>query len=94
MWVGPQAREALVALADEYLNQTIPKLPNFFATRTTVRYEETPASDDGGSRIEYQPLHKAESSKATVLYRRGREEVNSAGAERSPAKTVEPYLTT
>jgi hypothetical protein len=33
-----------------------------------------------------------ESSKATVLYRRGHEEVNSAVAERHKPKTVEPYL--
>jgi VWFA-related protein len=88
------AQRSMISLADEYLNETIPKLPNFFATRTTVRYEETPAADDGGSRIEYQPLHMVESSKATVLYRRGREEVNSAATERTKAKTVEPYLTT
>ena len=88
------AQRSMISLADEYLNETIPKLPNFFATRTTVRYEETPASDDAGSRIEYRPLHRIESSKATVLYRRGREEVNSVAAERTQAKTVEPYLTT
>jgi VWFA-related protein len=88
------AQRSMISLADEYLNEMIPKLPNFFATRTTVRYEETPAADDGGSRIEYQPLHMVESFKATVLYRRGREEVNSAAAERTKAKTVEPYLTT
>ena len=87
------SQRSMISLADEYLNETIPKLPNFFATRTTVRYEETPAADDEGPRIAYQPLHMVESSKATVLYRRGREEVNSVAAERSKAKTVEPYLT-
>jgi VWFA-related protein len=88
------AQRSMISLADEYLNETIPKLPNFFATRTTVRYDETPAADDGGPKIEYQPLHRVESSKATVLYRRGREEVTSEAAERSKAKTVDPYLTT
>ena len=88
------AQRSMISLADEYLNETIPKLPNFFATRTTVRYEETPAAADEGSWIAYQPLHMVESSRATVLYRRGREEVNSAAAERTKAKTVEPYLTT
>ena len=88
------AQRSMISLADQYLNETIPKLPNFFATRTTVRYEETPTADDGGSRIEYQPLHMVESFKATVVYSRGREEVNSAAAERTKAKTVEPYLTT
>ena len=86
------AQRSMISLADEYLNETISKLPNFFATRTTDRFEETPAAADGGSRIEHQPLHMVESSKATVLYRRGHEEVNSAVAERNKPKTVEPYL--
>lgn len=88
------AQRSMLSLTDEYLNETIPKLPNFFATRTTVRYEETPATDNWGSRIEYQPLHMVESSKATVLYRRGREEVNSATTERNKGNTVEASLTT
>lgn len=88
------AQRSMISLADEFLNETIPKLPNFIATRTTVRYEETPANDNRGSRIEYQPLHMVESSKATVVYSRGREEVNPGAVERTKAKTPEPYLST
>jgi hypothetical protein len=95
VWIGPRREENGTPFEQhEYLNETILKLPNFFATRTTVRYEEAPSSDDGGSRIEYKPLHRVESSKATVLYRRGHEEVNSAAAERTQAKPVEPDRTT
>jgi VWFA-related protein len=36
------AQRSMISLAVDYLNKTIPKLPNFYATRTTVRYEEPP----------------------------------------------------
>src|SRR5215469_7757577 len=36
------AQRSMISLAVDYLNKTIPKLPNFYATRTTVRYEERP----------------------------------------------------
>lgn len=87
------AQRSVISRADDYLREAIPKLPNFLATRTTLRYEETPPSDHGDSRTEYQPLHLVESSKATVLYRQGSEEVNSMAAETTKAKAVEAYLT-
>jgi hypothetical protein len=70
----PNASEQreMVSLAHAYLNEAIPKLPNFFATRTTVRLEETPLHDEGGATIEYQTLHMADKSKERVLYRRVR----------------------
>ena len=36
------AQEHMISAAVDYVNNTLTKLPNFFATRTTVRYEETP----------------------------------------------------
>ena len=35
-------QQRIASLALDYLNETIPKLTDFFARRTTVRYEETP----------------------------------------------------
>jgi hypothetical protein len=69
----------LVALVEDYLSQTNPRLPNFLATRTTTFYEETPEHYDetGNHRINYQPLHWVNTSKATVLYRKGNEIVES-----------------
>jgi hypothetical protein len=49
------AQGSMISLADEYLNETISKLPNFFATRTTVRFEETPAAPDGGQGSSISP---------------------------------------
>jgi VWFA-related protein len=38
----PVAQAHMISAAVDYVNNTLSKLPNFFATRTTVRYEETP----------------------------------------------------
>jgi VWFA-related protein len=90
----PNAQQSMISLAVDYLNEAIPKLPNFFATRTTVRYVETPPYDEGSARAEYQALHLADSSKATVLYRHGQEVVDSAAATRTKQKEDERHLTT
>jgi VWFA-related protein len=37
-----QAQNRMISLTVDYLNKILPKLPNFFATRVTKRYEETP----------------------------------------------------
>jgi hypothetical protein len=69
------AQQRMIARAVDYVNRTMKKLPNFFATRTTIRYEETPEHYDptGRHRIEYEPLHWVDTTKETVLYRNGNE---------------------
>jgi VWFA-related protein len=86
------AQRKMISLADEYLNETIPHLPNFLATRTTVRYAETPPHDENNSTIEYQPLHMVESSKERVLYSRGQEVVDAAAAKHARPKNEGPNL--
>jgi len=84
----------MISRAVDYLNNTIPKLPNFYATRTTVRYEETPKYVEARIPVDYQPLHAAASSKATVLYRNGKEVVDSRGAKGKKRKAADRYLLT
>ena len=67
------AQQRMTSLALEYLNQALPNLPNFYATRTTVHYQETPPFEKGDAKITYQPLHIADTVKDTVLYRNGYE---------------------
>jgi VWFA-related protein len=68
------AQRQMVSLATEYLNKTIPRLPNFFAHRTAVHYEETPQFYVGNGRFTAaEPLHVVDTSKTTVLYRIGAE---------------------
>jgi VWFA-related protein len=67
------AQQHLLTLASAYLNGTIHKLPDFFARRTTVRYQETPMYFEGGTSVSYRPLHVTDSSTTTVRYRNGYE---------------------
>jgi VWFA-related protein len=89
------AQRSMILLAVDYLNKTIPRLPNFYATRTTVRYEETPQLIlTASTAVDEQPLHAAASSKATVLYRNGKEVVDSSGAKSEKREAGDGYLLT
>ncbi len=77
------AQQHMLVLLREYLQKTISKLPDFYATRTTVRYEEMPELDNGKSSVRSQPLRVVEQSKARVLYRDGDEVVESRDSKRN-----------
>ena len=88
------AQMSMISLAVEYLNKAIHQLPDFYATRTTVRYEETPQYLEASAPVEYRPLRVAATSKATVLYRNGKEVVDSGGAKRKKDKGEDGHLVT
>ena len=88
------AQQRMTSLALEYLNKALPNLPNFYATRTTVHYQETPPFEKGDARISYQPLHIADTVKDTVLYRNGYEIGESDNGRSKKRKVDEPYLVT
>jgi VWFA-related protein len=75
------AQGAMLSLAVDYLNKMMPKLPDFYATRTTTRYEETFRNSGATAPVAYRPLNVAASSKATVLYSNGKEVANSSRDE-------------
>jgi VWFA-related protein len=87
------AQRSMISRALDYLNQTIHKLPDFYATRTTVYYEETPQYLDTSTPVKYRPLQAAGSSRATVLYRNGKEVVDS-NAKGKKRKADDEYLLT
>jgi hypothetical protein len=73
------ASDALMAAAKNYVSQTIPKLPNFFATRVTTRFEDMPAMDPGlyyMAETSYEPLRVVNISRVVVLNRDGQELVD------------------
>lgn len=78
----PSAQQHILGLAAAYLNQAMTRLPDFFATRVTVQYGETPAYDEGSTRLKAVPLHVTENSRATVLYRQGAEAMDAAAGKR------------
>jgi VWFA-related protein len=88
------AQQRMTSLALEYLNKALPNLPNFYATRTTVHYQETPPFEKGDAKITSQPLHIADTVKDTVLYRNGNEVVESDAGKHKQRKADEPYLVT
>ena len=71
---APDARtqQEMLAKTSDYLSKTLTKLPDLFATRLTVRYQETPQfSEADAGKVAYQPLHVTDTAKATVHYRAG-----------------------
>ena len=84
----------MISLAQSYLHDTIPKLPDFTATRTIVSYEESPQDGEDDVTVDYKPLHFADRYTEKVLYRDGHEVTN---AESGKSKTKGPedrYLIT
>jgi hypothetical protein len=76
---APPERNAqilMLALAQNYAAETISKMPNFFATRATAHFEDTPAKPPHSAADRFQgaePVHFAGSSSVAVYYRDGHE---------------------
>ena len=87
-------QQRLISLAANYLQQIIPKLPNFFAERTTTRYQETAIFDAVNRRVEHEPMLPVESFKETILYRNGQEVADARGAKRKKRNAKDPDLIT
>jgi VWFA-related protein len=88
------AQRQMFLKTSEYLNKTIPKLPDLFATRMTVRYQERPPYSEGGvAGATYEPMHVTDTSKGTVHYRRGFEIADLEKKARKE-KRYEPQLIT
>jgi VWFA-related protein len=62
----------LMSLVVNYVVKTVPKLPDFLATRTTVRFADSPQRLDS-SLTKYEPLHLEGADRGQVSYLDGRE---------------------
>jgi VWFA-related protein len=80
-------QDRLLALTKNYLNKVVRTLPDFTAIRTTVRYEDTPLFNADKMTVDYQPLRVVEKSKAKVIYRDGKEVVESQDFEPNESST-------
>jgi VWFA-related protein len=92
------AQRQMMALAVDYASKTIHQLPNFFAKRDTIRFEDTPPRqlDNGtvtGTFSPYQPLHPVARTSDTILYRDGNEVVDSDAANGQRAEPASSGLT-
>jgi VWFA-related protein len=66
-------QKRIMGLAVAYVAKAVPQLPNFFATRSTTRFEDTPLQNNAMGFVAYEPLHSVGSYRVTSLYRDGRE---------------------
>ena len=82
----------IMALVVNYVSKTIHELPNFYATRVTTSFEETPLIQRPTYSTPYQPLHPVSATQTTVLYRDGREVVEAAKIASNAAKPQERGL--
>jgi hypothetical protein len=86
----PAAQRKMIALAVDYASKTIHQLPNFYATRVTTTFQDSPSLDDakkGNPRtipnlmLVSKTLHLVGRYSAAVLYRKGREEIHAEAAQ-------------
>jgi len=81
----------LISRAVQYFNQSLPKMPDFFADRTTALYHEVEPKPGQtwktGTRD--RSLHIGETIKASVGLRNGKELVTSASVKGKAAGTLE-----
>ncbi|HEX4286383.1 MAG TPA: VWA domain-containing protein [Terracidiphilus sp.] len=84
----------IMTLVVDYVHDAVPKLPNFFSTRETTRYEDTPQVETLMGLVPYHPLHFVDRTDSTVLYRNGREVVEAAAARGKSVQPIGAGLTT
>lgn len=73
-----EVQRQMTSLMIDYVKETIRQLPNLFATRTTLSFEEDLSTD--------RPLHPMGKFSVIVLYRDGEEELHSSLAQSGKEK--------
>lgn len=91
------AQRTILALTVNYVTQTLHQLPNFFATRVTRSFQDTPATrthstvtNSGlgvSSPTGYKPIHLVGDSSVTVAFRGGHEVVEKSSLD-SPVRNL------
>ncbi|MGB6691562.1 MAG: VWA domain-containing protein [Terracidiphilus sp.] len=87
----PAAQKQMISLAVDYLKKTIPRLPDFFAMRTTVLYHQSPAKSGATWKTASGEgsLHVAETTKTSILLRKGKEVVEREASRRTETLKTE-----
>lgn len=85
-----QQRE-IIARSIDSVRDTLNRLPNLFANRDTIRFEDVPPGlrdESTDTMVPYQPLHPVSRSMETLLYRDGQEEIQKQAAQPSGSNPV------
>lgn len=79
-------KKQMVNQAIAYVNQSIPRLPDFLAARTTVQYHETPPKpgQTWKTAMGDQSLYEGETAKAIMRFRNGKEIVEKETTNADP----------
>jgi VWFA-related protein len=83
----PDTQRQMIVRTAKYLKEVIPKLPDFFAMRTTTEYEQPSArkTDTWKTSLPDQSLREAMTETATLRYRNGHEEQDTEKRKSSPS---------
>ncbi len=83
----------IMSLVVAYVSKAIPLLPNFFATRETSHFEDTPQIERHDRFNAYEPLHFVNRAETTVLYRNGRETTDAPQGAKNALRSTEGLST-
>jgi VWFA-related protein len=83
----PDTQRKMMSRTVAYLEEVLPKLPDFFAIRTTAKYEQPSPqkADIWKTALADQTLHETVTEKATLRYRNGHEEQDAEKKMGSPS---------
>ena len=92
----PAIRKQMLSRTLDYLSKTILQLPDFFATRTTVQYDEPPQKNEEEWKAvtTNQSLRVTETSNTTVTFRDGKEVVDAKARKEKKLSARERELDT
>ncbi len=81
---GLESEMEILKRTYDYVANSIPKLPDFFAARTIVSYQEPQVRDEDSCKMPSteEPLRVAFTARGTVLYRNGAEVVDAEKTNR------------
>jgi len=80
----PLPKDAQAKLLEQmktYVDETMARLPNFFATQDVSTFQAIEGMRNGANVVEHQPMHYAGEVTANVLYRGGKEVVENGKGE-------------
>jgi hypothetical protein len=94
---SPAAQRQVMQLVVSYVTKTLHRLPNFMATRETIRFEDRPQvlyTDSNIVRETYQPLHFVSKSSQPVVYRDGQEQADTSAQKQGTRQSDSQELVT
>lgn len=92
----PATQRQMVARTVDYLNRIIPRLPDFYATRTTVGFRDPPLKDSESWKTVSREagLQWASTTTGIVIYQDGRDHLDQSTVKVTGPKPMENVLAT